>query len=156
MEEFIVSNDLVIFNEDHNPPTFETSNGNSNFDLTLGTESLISEVMNWEVLENATSSDHRPISYDTTAEPQLTKSHKIEYVVVTQFKILNSNFRYRHNSTPNVKVLAARLGTKGSASGNIAGVEAGSRAWLKGVGHFCLVFRNEHTLRRAIQYSKNL
>jgi hypothetical protein len=80
MEEFIVSNDLVIFNEDHNPPTFETSNGNSNIDLTLGTQNLISEVKNWEVLENATSSDHRPISYDTTAEPQLTKSHKIEYV----------------------------------------------------------------------------
>jgi hypothetical protein len=48
---------------------------------------------------------------------------------VTQFKILNLNFRYSHNSAPNV--LAARLGTKGwgwqswrvgnSASGNIAG-----------------------------------
>jgi hypothetical protein len=32
---------------------------------------------------------------------------------VTQFKILNLNLRYRHNSAPNVKVLAARLGTKG-------------------------------------------
>jgi hypothetical protein len=55
-------------------------NGNSNIDLTLDTENLMSEVKNWEVLENATCSDHRPISYDTTAEPQLTKSHKIEYV----------------------------------------------------------------------------
>jgi hypothetical protein len=76
----IVSNILVIFNEDRNPPTFKTSNGNSNIHLTLGTENLISEVKNWEVLENATSPDHRPISYDITAEPQLTKSHKIEYV----------------------------------------------------------------------------
>jgi hypothetical protein len=50
-----------------------------------------------------------------------------------------------------MKVLAARLGT---TSGNIAGVEARSRGWLKGVGHFCLVFRNEHTLRRAIQVSQ--
>jgi hypothetical protein len=33
--------------------------------------------------------------------------------VVTQFKILNLNSRYRNNSTPNVKVLAARLRTKG-------------------------------------------
>jgi hypothetical protein len=51
---------------------------------------------------------------------------------VTQFKNLNLNFRYRNNSAPNVKVLAARLGTKGSASGNIAGVEAGSRAVVEG------------------------
>jgi hypothetical protein len=33
--------------------------------------------------------------------------------VVTQFKNLNFNSRYRHESAPNVKVLAARLGTKG-------------------------------------------
>jgi hypothetical protein len=71
--------------------------------------------------------------------------------VVTQFKIQILNFRYRHNSAPNVKVLAARLGT---ASGNMAGGETGSRGWLMGVGHFCLVFRNEHTLRRAIQVSQ--
>jgi hypothetical protein len=75
-------------------------------------------------------------------------------VVVTQFKILNLNFRYRHNSAPNVKVLAARLGTKGKRK--YSGSETGSRGWLKAVGHFCLVFRNEQTLRRAIQYSKNL
>jgi hypothetical protein len=62
-------------------------------------------------------------------------------------------YRYRHNSAPNMKVLAARLGT---ASGNISGDETGSRGRLKGVGHLCLVFRNEQTLRRAIQYSKNL
>jgi hypothetical protein len=53
--------------------------------------------------------------------------------VVTQFKILNLNSRYRYNSAPNVKVLAARLGTKGwgwqtwgvgnSASGNTAGAK---------------------------------
>jgi hypothetical protein len=48
---------------------------------------------------------------------------KTKRAVVTQFKILNSNFRYRHNSAPNLKLLAARLGTKGSASGNIAGVK---------------------------------
>jgi hypothetical protein len=72
------------------------------------------------------------------------------YVVVTQF--LNLNFRYRHNSAPNVKVLAARIGTKGKRK--YSGGETGSRGWLKGVGHFCLVFRNEHTLRRAIQVSQ--
>jgi hypothetical protein len=27
---------------------------------------------------------------------------------------------------------------------------------VEGGGHFCFFFRNEHTLRRAIQYSKNL
>jgi hypothetical protein len=34
------------------------------------------------------------------------------------------------------------------------GDETGSRGRLKGVGHFCLVFRNKHTLRRAIQVSQ--
>jgi hypothetical protein len=76
-----------------------------------------------------------------------------KHAVVTQFKILNLNFRYRHNSAPNVKVLAARLGTKENRK--YSGGETGSRGWLKGVGHFCLVSRNEHTLRRAIPVSKS-
>jgi hypothetical protein len=33
-------------------------------------------------------------------------------IVVTQFKNLNCSSRYRHESAPNVTVLAARLGTK--------------------------------------------
>jgi hypothetical protein len=61
-----------------------------------------------------------------------------------------SRFRETHGFTRS-PVLAARLGT---ASGNIAGVEALSCGWLMGVGHFCLVFRNEHTLRRAIQVAQ--
>jgi hypothetical protein len=64
-----------------------------------------------------------------------------------------------------VKVLAAGLGTKGWGwqswgVGNsvekrkFSGGKTGLRGWLMGVGHFCLVFRNEHTVRRAIDIPK--
>jgi hypothetical protein len=66
-----------------------------------------------------------------------------------------------------VKVRAARLGTKGwgwqswgvdnSESGNIAGMKRTRARVVEGgrsLGHFCLVFRNEHTVRRAIHISK--
>jgi hypothetical protein len=39
--------------------------------------------------------------------------HSAMGTVVTQFKNLNFNSRYRHESAPNVNVLAASLGTKG-------------------------------------------
>jgi hypothetical protein len=66
-----------------------------------------------------------------------------------------------------VKVLAARLGTKGWGwqswgvghsveKRKYSGCETDSRGWLMGVGHFCLVFRNEHTVRRAIDILKKL
>jgi hypothetical protein len=47
------------------------------------------------------------------------------------------------------------LGIWNRASGNIAGEKRSlARVVEGGVGHFCLVFRNEHTLRRAIQVSQ--
>jgi hypothetical protein len=58
-----------------------------------------------------------------------------------------------------MKVLAATRGTKGwgwlSWGVGKAGVKRSlARVVEGGVGHFCLVFRNEHTLRRAIQFLK--
>jgi hypothetical protein len=59
-----------------------------------------------------------------------------------------------------VKVLAARLGTKGWGwqSWGVGNSE-GKRKYsgvkrARAGGHFCSVFRNEHTLRRAIQVSQ--
>jgi hypothetical protein len=46
------------------------------------------------------------------------------------------------------------MGLVTEKSGNIAGVEVLSGGRLKGGGHFCLVFRNEHTVRRAIDIPK--
>ncbi|KAF2889078.1 hypothetical protein ILUMI_17095 [Ignelater luminosus] len=37
LEEFILNNELAIFNEDNSPPTFQTKYGNSHIDLTLAT-----------------------------------------------------------------------------------------------------------------------
>jgi hypothetical protein len=91
-------------------------------------------------------------------------NHKV--IVVTQFKILNLNFRYRHNSAPNVKVLAARLGTKGwgwqswgvgnSASGNIAGVEALGRAVEAGRSLFFGFSKRTHLAKSDPIFQKSV
>jgi hypothetical protein len=44
------------------------------------------------------------------------------------------------------------LGSWQQGERKYSGGEAGSRA--RGVGHFCLVFRNEHTVRRASHIPK--
>lgn len=76
MEEFIIANDLAIFNEDNNPPTFETINGQSNIDLTLGSVGIMNSITSWTVHRDINCSDHNPITFEfndrlITEDPEL-------------------------------------------------------------------------------------
>jgi exonuclease III len=82
LEDFILTNDLAIFNEGNFPPTFQTVNGSSNIDLTLGSYSTIDDLDSWAVLDNVSSSDHRPITFNirlcrSQTNPKLNK--RVEY-----------------------------------------------------------------------------
>lgn len=61
LEEFILQNNLDIANQPGNPPTFNSTNGQSFIDLTLSSNMDPFCLTNWETKENITSSDHNLI-----------------------------------------------------------------------------------------------
>ncbi|KXZ75771.1 hypothetical protein TcasGA2_TC031700 [Tribolium castaneum] len=63
MENFIIANNMCIFNEPNNPPTFETTNGASYIDLTIGSEFLLNKIQTWKTVDINTS-DHRAITFE--------------------------------------------------------------------------------------------
>lgn len=61
MEDFLLARRLTVHNAPDQPFTFATENGESNIDVTVTTAGL--RVEGWRVLPDASSSDHRLISY---------------------------------------------------------------------------------------------
>jgi ribonuclease HI len=67
LDLFIASMDLVILNDDS--PTFHTSRGESNVDLTLHSLTLVGKVINWKVeTEEESASDHLIITFELQRE----------------------------------------------------------------------------------------
>jgi hypothetical protein len=75
------------------------------------TQLYIQEVLQPETIPFAYGHEGTLFQQDN-ARPHIARI-SMQCLVVTQFKVLNLNSRYGHNSAPNVKILAARLGTKG-------------------------------------------
>lgn len=81
LEEFILTNDLIILNEPNNPPTFMTSNGQSNIDLTLASSNFGRSIKEWKVSLCCTTSDHNLITFKIVPDLQsfnLQKSLSID------------------------------------------------------------------------------
>jgi len=66
IEEFLLANRLFTVNEPDNPPTFCSTEGESNIDLTIVSESLLSSISEWRVSTDCTTSDHNLITFKIT------------------------------------------------------------------------------------------
>lgn len=69
MEEFLVSNRLYVINEANSLPTFETTNGQSNINITLIREGMIGFCTDWTVSSKCTTSDHNLIIFNVLTKP---------------------------------------------------------------------------------------
>lgn len=69
VEEFLLSRNLFVINEPNNPPTFLSVNGQSNIDVTLVSESMLTVIGGWRVLSDCTTSDHNLIVFDYNRNP---------------------------------------------------------------------------------------
>lgn len=69
MEDFIASRGLQIHNVQGEPATFHKVNGESSIDLTLSTRGAT--IQEWTVHPDASSSDHRLITYHYNHARQL-------------------------------------------------------------------------------------
>jgi hypothetical protein len=58
LEEFLMSKQLHIMNEESNLTAFRSSRGTSNIDLTIINNQLLSAVMEWEISDQESCSNH--------------------------------------------------------------------------------------------------
>lgn len=63
LEEFIMSQHLHILNEESDYTTFRSSRGSSNIDLTIANNQLLRAVVEWEISDQDSCSDHSIIRY---------------------------------------------------------------------------------------------
>jgi hypothetical protein len=63
VEEYIVSKNLYIMNEDCERTTFQNRRGGSNINLTIVNNQLLKGLMNWEISEEESFSDHSIIKF---------------------------------------------------------------------------------------------
>jgi len=63
MEEYIISINLNIMNEESELTTFQNRRGSSNIDLTIVNNQLLTALKNWEISEEESYSDHNIIKF---------------------------------------------------------------------------------------------
>jgi len=84
LEEFLVSAQLQILNEDSNLTTYLSSRGSSKIDLTVTSNSILRAVEDWEVSNQESCSDHsiikfaiRQVSYRRSKQD----NHEARYII---------------------------------------------------------------------------
>jgi hypothetical protein len=65
LEEFVISKQLFIMNEECEMKTFQSSRGSSNTDLTISNNRLLKKVQEWKISEEESCSDHKIIQFCT-------------------------------------------------------------------------------------------
>ena len=74
LEEYLISRNLHIMNEESERTTFQSRRGRSNIDLTIVINRLLKKLNDWEISENESCSDHNiiifKIGYGTNYETQ--------------------------------------------------------------------------------------
>jgi hypothetical protein len=63
MEEYILSKNVYIMNEESELSTFQNRRGSSNIDLTIVNNQLLKELKKWEISEEESCSDHNIIKF---------------------------------------------------------------------------------------------
>jgi hypothetical protein len=63
LEEFLISKQLYILNEESDHTTFRSSRGSSNIELTLVSNQLLRAVVEWDICDQDSCSDHNIIRF---------------------------------------------------------------------------------------------
>lgn len=65
LEELVITQKLWVQNKPGNIPTYMTDKGESNIDVTLTTENVKGNILEWKVNKSCTTSDHNMITFKT-------------------------------------------------------------------------------------------
>lgn len=86
LEEFLLSQQLYILNEESHQTTFRSTRGASNIDITVTNVRLLSTVTDWEISDQESCSDHSIIRY---VMGQRTAPHLGKNKDETRYKVNN-------------------------------------------------------------------
>jgi hypothetical protein len=75
LEEYLISRDLHIVNEERELTTFQSRRGSSNIDLTIVNNRLLKNIKDWEIREDDSCSDRNIIKFKIGHET----NHKIQH-----------------------------------------------------------------------------
>jgi hypothetical protein len=78
LEEFFASNQLHVINEDSPRTTFLSSKGSSNIDLTIVNNQMLAEIMDWEISEDESCSDHNIIKFNLHFANEKAQKHYMQ------------------------------------------------------------------------------
>jgi len=84
LEEFLISKQIFIMNEDSEMTAFQSTRGSSNIDLTISNNKLLKEVQEWKIIEEESCSDHKIIQFyigQYNAHQTGNEFQSIKYVV---------------------------------------------------------------------------
>jgi hypothetical protein len=84
LEEFLVSVQLHILNEDSNLTTYLSRRGSSNIDLTVTSNSILRAVEDWEVSNQQSCSDHSFIKFAIRQDiyrRSKQNNHEVRYII---------------------------------------------------------------------------
>ena len=84
LEEFLISVQLHVMNEESSLTTFINSRGSSNIDLTIINNQLLRLALNWEISDQESCSDHSIIKYTIGQDPcsrSHEENHGVRYIV---------------------------------------------------------------------------
>ena len=91
LEEFILSNNLHILNDNKVIRTFESNTGSSNVDLTITNNRMLPLMFDWECLNEGNCSDHRTIKFNVGYKRNKTNQYNF-----TGTRYICSDKDYKH------------------------------------------------------------
>jgi len=90
VEDFLIDNKLHVVNTPSRAPTYLTTIGQSNIDVTFASETMRRKCTNWEVSDACTTSDHNLILFELRTDSALirkfTKQENYNYIRRTNWK----------------------------------------------------------------------
>jgi hypothetical protein len=87
LEEYMVSKDLYIMNENRQRTTFHNTRGQSNIDLTIVNTSLLKDIGGWDISDEDSCSDHSIIQFSIRQSNKPGRQHTyqgIRYIIDEQ------------------------------------------------------------------------
>lgn len=105
LEEYLVSRDLNIMNEESENTTYHTRRGRSNIDLTITNNQLLKNLTDWEISMEESCSDHNIIKH--TIEQETDYGKQCNY---TGKRYVTTEKKYNRFETKLKKKLQRNLG----------------------------------------------
>jgi len=117
MEEYIISKNLYIMNEENEGTTYQNRRGSSNIDLTIVNNLLLKALKNWEISKLESFSDHSIIKFNIGQNIY----HNNEYNYNGhRYVVTDENLKKFDNNLSRIVALKFRTGQEESA--NLDGV----------------------------------